>query len=227
MTTHPKPTSDDSWRMFRIMGEFAQGFETLANLPASVAIFGSARTKPDSPYYQAASKIAFDCAKRGLPVITGGGPGIMEAGNRGAKEGGGRSVGLCIKLPFEQSGNQWITDGVDFHYFFVRKVMFLKNTVGIVVMPGGFGTMDELWETATLVQTQKIKSFPIILYGRSFWSGLLEWLKTTMQDEHAYISDGDLDLFQIADSPEEVAEMLAGLSPEHNPQIAEPGEFGK
>ena len=211
---NPKYVNDNNaWRMWRIMGEFASGFDMLSKVPSSVAIFGSARTKPDHPYYKDAVTIAKGLAERGVPVITGGGPGIMEAGNKGAHEGNGTSIGLCIRLPFEQSGNQYITLGEDFRYFFVRKVMFLKNTTGIVVMPGGFGTMDELFETVTLVQTHKIAPMPIILYGKAFWSGLLDWLKTTLEDEHAYISPGDLDLMHVVDTPEEALEILKGVNP--------------
>jgi uncharacterized protein (TIGR00730 family) len=203
----------NAWRMFRIMGEFAQGFQTLSQMPKAIAIFGSARTKTDHPYYTAAVDVGRACAERGFPVITGGGPGIMEAGNKGAKEAGGNSVGLCIHLPFEQSHNPYITTDVEFHYFFVRKVMFLKHTAAIVVMPGGFGTMDELFETATLVQTHKIDPIPIILYGSAFWNGLLGWLNQVMEEEHRYISPGDTGLFTVADSPEEVLHHLRDVHP--------------
>jgi uncharacterized protein (TIGR00730 family) len=211
--------ADNSWRMFRIMGEFAQGFQSIDQLPKAVAIFGSARTKPEDTYYQAAHDIAFATAKRGFTVVTGGGPGIMEAGNRGAHDAGGTSLGLCIQLPFETSHNPYITHAVDFHYFFVRKVCFLVHTLAVVVMPGGFGTLDELMETATLVQTKKIKPMPIILYGRSFWGGLIDWIRNTLEEEHQYISPGDLDLFHLADSQEEVMELLSELKPD-NPQGA-------
>ena len=203
----------NAWRMFRIMGEFAQGFQTLSEMPKAVAIFGSARTKPDHPHYLAAVDVARACAERGFPVITGGGPGIMEAGNKGAKEAGGNSVGLCINLPFEQTHNPYITTALDFHYFFVRKVMFLKHTAAIVVMPGGFGTMDEFFETATLVQTHKIDRIPIILYDSEFWGGLVQWLEKTMEDEHRYISAGDTDLFTMVDSVQDVMKNLQGIHP--------------
>ncbi|MDA3962785.1 MAG: TIGR00730 family Rossman fold protein [Planctomycetota bacterium] len=203
----------NAWRMFRIMGEFANGFQTLSEMPKAIAIFGSARTAPDHPHYQAAVQVGHACAERGFPVVTGGGPGIMEAGNKGAKEAGGNSVGLCIQLPFEQSHNPYITTALDFHYFFVRKVMFLKHTAAIVVMPGGFGTMDEVFESATLVQTGKIDPIPIILYGREFWGGLVDWLTKTMHDANGYISPGDTDLLQTADTPEEVMVLLANLHP--------------
>jgi uncharacterized protein (TIGR00730 family) len=203
----------NAWRMFRIMGEFARGFEALATEPRTVGVFGSARTRPDHPHYQAAEEIAAGCAKRGFPVITGGGPGIMEAGNKGAHAAKGTSIGLTIELPFEQRGNPFITKEVNFHYFFVRKVMFLKNTCAIVIMPGGFGTLDEMFETITLVQTHKIKPMPIILYDSGFWSGLLDWLRQTMERECRYISPGDVDLFTLCDTPEQVMEALTGLCP--------------
>jgi uncharacterized protein (TIGR00730 family) len=196
-------TEENSWRMFRILGEFVEGFQSLSELPKAVAIFGSARTPSDDPYYKAAVEIARMSVQRGHPVITGGGPGIMEAGNRGAREAGGISVGLSIQLPMEQSSNPYINHEVKFHYFFVRKVMFLKHTCAVVVMPGGFGTMDELFETVTLVQTHKIPAMPVVLYGRKFWGGLLDWLKQEMELRHRYISPGDLDLLRLADTPEE------------------------
>jgi uncharacterized protein (TIGR00730 family) len=207
-------TTDNSWRMFRIMGEFAQGFELLDEVRSAIAIFGSARTKEDAPEYQAARDIAAKLAERGFPIITGGGPGIMEAGNRGAHEAGGQSVGLCIKLPFEQSGNQYITDEADFRYFFVRKVMFLAQTLGIVVMPGGFGTLDELFETLTLVQTRKVERVPIILYGRDFWGGMIDWLKATMETKYQTISPGDIELMAIVDSVDEAVAAFADLNPD-------------
>lgn len=215
----------NAWRMFRIMGEFAQGFQALDGLNKAVAIFGSARTKPGHPHYEAAREVAYAVAKQGYTVITGGGPGIMEAANKGAHEAGGDSVGLCIQLPFEQSGNQYITKGVDFHYFFVRKVCFLIRTVAVVVMPGGYGTMDEVMETATLVQTKKIKSMPIILYESAFWKGLTDWLRQTLEVEHQYISPGDVDLFTMADSVQQVLDTLERSHPElegHDIQLRAP-----
>jgi uncharacterized protein (TIGR00730 family) len=209
-------TERNAWRMFRIMGEFVEGFQMLSELPRAITIFGSARTKPESPFYQAAVDIAAQSVKRGFPVITGGGPGIMEAGNKGAHEAGGRSIGLCIQLPFEQSGNRFINLKLDYHYFFVRKVMFLKHTCAVVVMPGGFGTLDELFETVTLVQTHKIPAMPILLYGRSYWQGMIDWLRTTMEHEHHYISPGDLDLLTIVDTPEEAMAALRNVSNENN-----------
>ncbi len=212
----------NAWRMFRIMGEFVSGFQTLSELPKAITIFGSARTKPTDPYYLAAEEIAKQAVHRGFPVITGGGPGIMEAGNRGAAEAKGTSVGLCIKLPNEQGGNPWINTRVDFHYFFVRKVMFLKHTCAVVVMPGGFGTLDELFEVVTLVQTHKIHRMPIVLYGRAYWGGLLAWVKDQMEVHNHYISPGDLDLLTVCDTPEEVMAAIRHIDVEpagHEPSI--------
>jgi uncharacterized protein (TIGR00730 family) len=199
---------ENAWRMFRILGEFVEGFQSLSELPKAVTIFGSARTPANDPYYKAATEIARLAVQRGHPVITGGGPGIMEAGNKGAREAGGTSIGLSIQLPMEQSSNPYINHEVKFHYFFVRKVMFLKHTCAVVVMPGGFGTLDELFETVTLVQTHKIPPMPIVLYGRHFWGGLLTWMKQRMEDECGYISHGDLDLLRLADTPEEAIAAL-------------------
>ena len=220
-------TARNAWRMWRIMGEFTTGFQTLSELPKGITIFGSARTKPNDKYYLAAEEIARCCVERGFPVITGGGPGIMEAGNKGAAEAKGTSVGLCIRLPNEQGGNRWINTRVDFHYFFVRKVMFLKHTCGVVVMPGGFGTLDELWETATLVQTHKIEKMPIILYGRTFWSGMLTWIKEQMEIKEHYITPGDLEYLTICDTPAEVMAALAGLHPDAPPEPRYPTPINK
>ena len=211
MIPHLKSNKSEhnAWRMFRIMGEFVSGFETLSEMPKGITIFGSARTKPTDPYYLAAEDIAKQCVERGFPVITGGGPGIMEAGNKGAAEAKGVSVGLCIRLPNEQGGNSWINSRVDFHYFFVRKVMFLKHTCGAVVMPGGFGTLDELFETVTLVQTHKIQAMPIILYGKSYWQGILDWMSKAMEHEGHYISPGDMNLMTLVDSVDEAMDALA------------------
>lgn len=208
-------TEQNAWRMWRIMGEFVNGFGTLSEMPKAITIFGSARTAPEHPAYQAAVEIARRAVRRGFPVITGGGPGIMEAGNRGAREAKGTSVGLSIQLPMEQSSNPYVNVEVKFHYFFVRKVMFLKHCCGVVVMPGGFGTLDELFETVTLVQTHKIPSMPIILYGRSYWQGMLAWIKGTMEIEGRYISPGDIDLMTLVDSPEEAMAALANVQVEH------------
>jgi len=197
--------TNDSWAIFKIMGEFVNGYEKLSKIGPCVSIFGSARTKPDHKYYKLAEEVAKKIVEHGYGVITGGGPGIMEAGNKGAHIAGGTSVGLNIDLPFEQHDNPYI-DGdksLDFDYFFVRKVMFVKYSQGFVVMPGGFGTLDELFEAITLIQT-----FPIILVGTEFWSGLLDWVQATLLDSFANISDKDLDLVHLVDTPDEVIDIL-------------------
>jgi uncharacterized protein (TIGR00730 family) len=197
--------SNDSWSIFKIMGEFVEGYDRLQSIGPCVSIFGSARTKPEDPYYKMAQEIAFELTQKGYGVITGGGPGIMEAGNKGAQEGDGVSVGLNIDLPFEQSSNAWVDKqhSIDFDYFFVRKVMFIKYSQGFVVMPGGFGTLDELFESLTLIQTDKIGRFPIIMVGKDFWGGLLDWIKSTLLEKFATISAKDLDLFVLVDTAEE------------------------
>ncbi len=202
--------TNDSWSIFKIMAEFVEGFERLGAMGPCVSIFGSARTKPDEKYYQLAEEIAYDLTSQGYGVITGGGPGIMEAGNKGAHRGGGVSVGLNIDLPFEQHDNPYIDSdkSLDFDYFFVRKVMFMKYSQGFVVMPGGFGTMDELFEAITLIQTGKIGKFPIILVGRAFWEGLFEWIKQVLLKRNGNISEKDLDLVSIVDTKEEVVEKI-------------------
>ena len=201
--------TNDSWAIFKIMGEFVNGFERMSTIGPCVSIFGSARTKENDPTYQLAVDVAKSIAEAGYGIITGGGPGIMEAGNRGAHLAGGTSVGLNIDLPFEQHDNPYI-DGdksLDFDYFFVRKVMFVKYSQGFVVMPGGFGTLDELFEAITLIQTAKIERFPIILVGATFWSGLIDWIKTTML-EAGNISADDMNLIHIVDTKEEVVEII-------------------
>lgn len=205
---HKKPFTDsDPWRVLRIQAEFVAGFDTLADLPPGVSIFGSARTPPDDPMYQAAVETARLLAESGLAVITGGGPGIMTAGNKGAYQANGVSVGLNIELPFEQSNNAYLTIPVDHRYFFVRKTMFVKYAQAFVIFPGGFGTMDELFEALTLIQTGKIHNFPIILFGSEYWVGLLEWLRQTMLSE-GKISPSDLDLMVVTDSPQEVLDLV-------------------
>lgn len=201
--------TNDSWAIFKIMAEFVEGFDRLAKIGPCVSIFGSARTKEDHAYYKLAENIAFELTQNGYGVVTGGGPGIMEAGNRGAARGKGTSVGLNIELPFEQNDNPYIDadKSLDFDYFFVRKVMFVKYSQGFVVMPGGFGTLDELFEAMTLIQTKKIGKFPIVLVGREFWSGLLEWIKSTLLKE-GNISPKDLDLISIVDTEKEVLEVI-------------------
>ena len=205
--------TNDSWAIFKIMGEFVNGYEKLSKIGPCVSIFGSARIKPNSPYYILAEKIAKRIVEAGYGVITGGGPGIMEAGNKGAHLGGGTSVGLNIDLPFEQHDNPYIDSdkSLDFDYFFVRKVMFVKYSQGFIVMPGGFGTLDELFEAITLIQTHKIEKFPIILVGTSFWEGLLDWIKTTLLESFGNISAKDLDLIHVVDSEDEVIEILDGF----------------
>ncbi|MGB3143675.1 MAG: TIGR00730 family Rossman fold protein [Maribacter sp.] len=201
--------TNDSWAIFKIMGEFVNGFERMSKIGPCVSIFGSARTKEEDPYYKLAVSIAKSISEAGYGVITGGGPGIMEAGNRGANLAGGTSVGLNIDLPFEQHDNPYIDSdkSLDFDYFFVRKVMFVKYSQGFVVMPGGFGTLDELFEAITLIQTHKIGKFPIILVGSDFWKGLLDWIKGTMLKQGT-ISPEDLNLIQIVDTEEEVVEII-------------------
>jgi hypothetical protein len=188
----------DSWRMFRIMGEFAKGFEEMADVGKAVTIFGSARFKPDNPYYQKTEELSRELAENGYTVITGGGPGIMEAGNKGAFEYGGRSVGLNISLPHEQNPNPYQTDMVSFRYFFVRKVLLIKYSTAFVVFPGGFGTLDELSEALTLIQTRKIKPFPVYLIGVEFWKGLVQWMQSTLV-RSGVISESDLHLFKVID----------------------------
>ena len=202
--------TNDSWAIFKIMGEFVNGFEKMSQIGPCVSIFGSARTKPEEKYYKLAESVAKRIVEAGYGVITGGGPGIMEAGNKGAHLGGGTSVGLNIELPFEQHDNPYIDHdkSLDFDYFFVRKVMFVKYSQGFVVMPGGFGTLDELFEAVTLIQTNKIEKFPIILFGTDFWEGLFEWVKATLLDKFENISTKDLDLIHLVDTADEVIEIL-------------------
>lgn len=219
---HPKGWNEiktnDSWAIFKIMGEFVNGYEKLSRIGPCVSIFGSARTKPDNPYYQLAERIAQKIVDNGYGVITGGGPGIMEAGNKGAHLAGGTSVGLNIELPFEQHDNPYIDSdkNLDFDYFFVRKVMFVKYSQGFVVMPGGFGTLDELFEAITLIQTNKIEKFPIILVGTEFWSGLFDWVKSTLLEKFENISPKDLDLINLVDNEDEVIEILDSFYDKYN-----------
>jgi uncharacterized protein (TIGR00730 family) len=197
--------ANDSWAIFKIMSEFVEGFEAMQRIRPCVSIFGSARTKPDAVEYALAEEIAYQLTQSGYGVITGGGPGIMEAANKGAQRGGGTSVGLNIELPFEQSSNPYVDKekSLHFDYFFVRKVMFTKYSQGFIVLPGGFGTLDELFEALTLIQTEKIGRFPIILVGRTYWQGLLDWIQRTMGERHAYINGEDLDLVTVVDAPED------------------------
>lgn len=199
----------DPWRVLRIQSEFVEGFEALAEVGPAISVFGSARTRPEEPLYECAQRIGHLLVERGYAVVTGGGPGMMEAANRGAWEAGGTSVGLGIELPHEQGMNQWVNLGVNFRYFFARKTMFVKYSQGFIVMPGGFGTMDELFESATLVQTGKIRSFPLVLVGTQYWSGLVEWIRSSMV-EAGMISPGDVDLLRVVDDPEEAVRLATG-----------------
>ncbi|HEX8147236.1 MAG TPA: TIGR00730 family Rossman fold protein [Pyrinomonadaceae bacterium] len=200
-------THTDTWRVFRIMGEFVEGFDDLATVTRGVAIFGSARTPADSPFYAAAQETAELLARAGFTVITGGGPGIMESANRGAFEAGGASIGCNIELPFEQAPNPYQTRSLKFKYFFVRKTMFVKYSNAFVIFPGGFGTLDELFEALTLIQTRKINNFPVILFGSEFWAGMLDWLENMIL-KNKYISSQDRGLLHVTDSPAEVVEIV-------------------
>lgn len=198
----------DAWRMFRIIAEFFEGFENLRGVRPAVTVFGSARTLQNAEDYEKARQIAFSLSKKGFSVITGGGPGVMEAANLGAHEAGGRSIGCNIELPFEQKPNPYINLPVNFHYFFIRKVMFLRYTSAVVVMPGGFGTLDELFEVLTLVQTHKIDPLPIILVDKDYWKGLGDWIRNTILENRHYIDKNDPDIFHVVDKPEEVVRII-------------------
>jgi hypothetical protein len=198
---------EESWRIFRIMAEFVEAIEELSKLKKAVTIFGSARVQPDDPYYKKAECLARRLAERGFSVITGGGPGIMEAANKGAAEGGGISVGLNIRLPFEQKPNPYANLSLDYHYFFIRKVMFVKYAMAYVIMPGGYGTMDELFEALTLIQTRRIRSFPVIMMGSEYWKGLIDWLKDTMLREGKLLPE-DLELIQVIDDPDDAVKHI-------------------
>ena len=202
--------TNDSWAVFKIMSEFVEGYERLARIGPCVSIFGSARTSEDHEYYKLAEEIAYKLTLNNYGVITGGGPGIMEAGNKGAKRGKGTSVGLNIELPFEQHYNPYIDNDkmINFDYFFVRKVMFVKYAQGFIVLPGGFGTLDELFEALTLIQTKKLGKFPVILVGTAYWTGLLDWIKSTLLEKENNISAEDLDLIKIVDSADEAVKEI-------------------
>jgi uncharacterized protein (TIGR00730 family) len=200
-------THTDTWRVFRIMGEFVEGFDELATLTRGVSIFGSARTRIDDTYYQAAQETAALLARVGYAVITGGGPGIMEAANKGAFEAGGLSIGCNIELPFEQGSNPYLTKSLKFKYFFVRKMMFVKYSLGFIIFPGGFGTLDELFEALTLIQTKKIRNFPVVLFGSTYWDGLLGWIRDYALQE-GKVTDQDLKLLHVTDSPAEVVKII-------------------
>jgi uncharacterized protein (TIGR00730 family) len=210
--------TNDSWAIFKIMSEFVDGYEKLSRIGPCVSIFGSARTRPGDKYYELAENIAFKLTQHGYGVITGGGPGIMEAGNKGANRGGGVSVGLNIDLPFEQNDNPYIDKdkNLEFDYFFVRKVMFVKYAQGFVAMPGGFGTLDELFEAITLIQTNKIGKFPIILVGSEFWNGLIGWIKNTLLEKYKNASPKDINLFSIVDTDEEVVDIIDNFYNKHH-----------
>ncbi|MGD0745784.1 MAG: TIGR00730 family Rossman fold protein [Verrucomicrobiota bacterium] len=199
---------EDPWRIFRIMAEFVDSFQTLSQVGPAVTIFGSARARPGDKYYHAAVAIAKGLAQHNLAVVTGGGPGIMEAANKGAAQGGGKSIGLNIELPREQAGNRYTNLPLHFHYFFARKVCFAKYSLGFVFMPGGFGTLDEFFEIVTLVQTERVPQFPLILFGRNHWSGLLRWLKTEVADKNKFINPVDLDLVTVTDDPQEAVNRI-------------------
>jgi uncharacterized protein (TIGR00730 family) len=198
---------EDSWRLFRVLAEFVDGFETMASVYPAVSIFGSARSQPKSPAYKMTEKIASSLVKNGFNIISGGGPGIMEAANKGAAEAGGKSVGLNIHLPYEQKPNNYANVKLDFRYFFIRRVMFVKYAVAYVIMPGGFGTLDEFFEAITLIQTKKIRTFPVIMMDSKYWKGLLDWIKGTMIKEKT-ISESDMDIFQLVDDPEEAVNII-------------------
>ncbi|MBI4981884.1 MAG: TIGR00730 family Rossman fold protein [Candidatus Omnitrophica bacterium] len=201
-------THEDPWRIFRIMSEFVDGFEVLSNVGRAVSIFGSSRTPVGTKYYKLAEETAYLIAKAGYAVITGSGPGIMEAANKGARRAKGQSIGLNIQIPLEQKPNQYVDTLVDFHYFFVRKVMFVKYAKAFVIMPGGYGTLDEFFEAINLIQTLRIPRFPVVLFGREYWQKMLDWLKETVLDKNANISKKDLEIFKVVDKPEEVVQVI-------------------
>ena len=215
---------EDPWRIFRIMAEFVDSFEALAQVGPGVTVFGSARMKPNNPYYQSAVELAQGLAKHNLAIITGGGPGIMEAANRGALSVKGKSVGLNIILPQEQRGNRFANIPINFHYFFSRKVCFVKYSLGFVFMPGGFGTLDEFFEVLTLVQTQRIPQFPLILFGKEYWKGLIRWMKDRLEATDL-ISPGDLDLFKLTDDPQEVVDIILDYNRRVGPPEVVPKAF--
>jgi len=200
-------STDESWRVFRIMAEFVEAIDILSRVGRAVSIFGSARVGPEDPYYKKAEALSRMLADKGFAVITGGGPGIMEAANKGAAECMGKSIGMNIRLPFEQKPNPYINVAIDYKYFFIRKVMFVKYAMVYVILPGGFGTMDELFEALTLIQTKRIKSFPVILMGKEYWGGLLKWLKDRMIGEGKILPE-DLELLQVMDDPEQIVKYI-------------------
>jgi uncharacterized protein (TIGR00730 family) len=216
---------EDPWRIFRIMAEFVESFETLSQVGPGVTVFGSARMRPSDPYYAAAMELAKGLARQKLAIITGGGPGVMEAANKGAAATKGKSVGLNIELPHEQKGNRYANIPINFHYFFSRKVCFVKYSIAFVFMPGGFGTLDEFFEVLTLVQTRRIPEYPLILFGRDYWTGLLHWMKDRMQKKNSFISPGDLDLVKLTDDPEEVVQIIRDYARRVGPPEVVPMAF--
>ena len=210
--------TNDSWAIFKIMSEFVEGYERMAKIGPCVSVFGSARTKEDNAYYQLATEVSEKLAKAGFGVITGGGPGIMEAANKGARQGGGRSVGLNIDLPFEQNYNPYIDPehNLEFNYFFVRKVIFVKYSQGFVILPGGFGTLDELFEAVTLIQTKKINKRPVVLLGHEYWDGLVDWVKRIMLEKEHNISEGDMNYLKVVDSADEAVKYIEDFYKTHD-----------
>jgi uncharacterized protein (TIGR00730 family) len=210
--------TNDSWAIFKIMSEFVEGYERMAKIGPCISIFGSARTKPENTYYQLGIEVAEKLAKAGYGIITGGGPGIMEAANKGAQEGKGKSVGLNIDLPFEQNHNPYIDQehNLEFDYFFVRKVIFVKYSQGFVILPGGLGTLDELFEALTLIQTKKINKRPVVLIGHTYWDGLISWIKSAMLEQEANISPEDLDLFRVVDTADEAVKYIEDFYISHD-----------
>jgi uncharacterized protein (TIGR00730 family) len=217
---------EDPWRIFRIMAEFVESFETLSQVGPGVTIFGSARMLPSDPHYVTTVELAKGLAKHKLAVITGGGPGVMEAANKGAALAKGKSVGLNIQLPREQKGNRYANIPINFHYFFSRKVCFVKYSIGFVFMPGGFGTLDEFFEVLTLVQTQRIPEFPLILFGREFWKGLLTWMKGRLEEKSRFISPGDMKLITVTDDPQEAIEIILDYARRVGPPEIVPRALG-
>lgn len=210
--------TNDSWAIFKIMSEFVEGYERMAKIGPCISVFGSARTQPDNRYYQLGTEIGEKLAKAGFGVITGGGPGIMEAGNKGARQGGGRSVGLNIDLPFEQNYNPYIDPehNLEFNYFFVRKVIFVKYSQGFVILPGGFGTLDELFEAVTLIQTKKINKRPVVLLGHEYWDGLVDWVKRIMLEKEHNISENDLSYLKVVDTADEAVKYIEDFYKTHD-----------
>ena len=208
-------TKEDTWRIFRIMSEFVEGFEVLSQIGKAVSIFGSSRTKPGTKYYKLAEETAYLLAKEGFAVITGSGPGMIEAGNKGARRAKGHSIGLNIHIPCEQKPNKYVDTLLDFRYFFVRKVMFVKYAKAFVIMPGGYGTLDEFFEAINLIQTERIGKFPVVLLGKEYWQGLVEWLRKMVFEKNGNISRQDLDIFTLVDSPKEVVSVIKKFYEKH------------